>query len=173
MGDDLEHRLGQLESRVDSLGNIAVDNDGEIEDLQHELREARDTHNDRIAELEHEVRQLTQSIGFIKQAAAAEASSTEAKAALALQTLVNKARSNGGSSELDWQGIQTALNGEIDRTRTYDVMRRMDSAADVVTFVKEGKNAARNTRVELRMDEGETYHTQLGGQTVAVTMEEV
>jgi len=173
VSDDLAEQVADLERRLESLSDVAIDNDGEIERLGRELDGLRAQHSDRLDTIEHELKQLNQSVGFINQAAAAEASSVEAQAALALQTLVNKARSNGGAASLDWEGVQDALNGEIHRTKTYDVMRTLDTACDAAEHIEEDRNADRNTRIELRMDHGETYYTELGGQTVAVTMEEV
>lgn len=173
MSSDIAERFDRLESRVDTLSELLVDNDGELEELEREVAGLRQSYEQRIADLEHEVTKLNQSLGLIEQAAAAEASSTEARAAICLQTLVNKAQSNGGRATMDAGGVLDALNGNCPRPVAYDVLRAVARACDATTFVKEDAAADRNTRVELEMEHGETHFAEIGGQVVSVSLEEV
>lgn len=173
MSDDVSERFDALESRLDTMSSLVVENDGEIEELQREVSGLRKEYQERMKAVEREIQTLNQSLGFVKQAAAAESSSTEARAALCLQTLVDNAKTNGGNARMDYNGIVNALQGEVHRTTAYDIMREMDRCCSAVTFHEEESYAEKNTRVELRLDGDESVVAQIAGQVVSVDTEGV
>jgi hypothetical protein len=173
MTDDIADRLDRLESRLDSLSEMAVANDGDIEEIDRQLGGLRQDYDSRLDQLEQSVERLTQSIGFVEQAVAAEASDTEARAAICLETLVTEAQRNGGNAMMDADGVSKALDGEINRSSTYDILRKMNTVCEAVRFVKEDRNADRNTRVELRLDETDSVVSVVAGRRVELTRSEV
>jgi C4-dicarboxylate-specific signal transduction histidine kinase len=51
MSDDIADRLETVETRLETLSNVAVENDAEIEDVQREVAGLREDYDDRISAL--------------------------------------------------------------------------------------------------------------------------
>lgn len=168
MSGDISDRLEDVERRLETLSDVAVDNDAEIEEVQREVSGLRQDYDDRISTLERELEQVSQSLAFVEQAAAAEASSQEARAALCLQTLVNKAQNNGGVASMDYDGVLDALQGEPHRSTAYDIMETMARSCPAATHITEDRGADRNTRVELRTDSDDPIVSTIAGHRITV-----
>jgi archaellum component FlaC len=152
--DEITDRIDGIEQRVDHLSEMAVANDGELEELQREVAGLRQDYEERLQAVEESVERLTQSIGFIEQAQAADASSVEARAAVCIQTLVNKAASNNGKATMDAEGVNDALGGGVNRASRYDVLEAIPGHCEAAEYIHEDRSSDRNCRVELRMDSG-------------------
>lgn len=152
--DDITEQLDRIEQRLDSLSEMAVANDGEIEELEREVGGLRQDHEERLQAVENSVERLTQSLGFIEQTQAADASSVEARAAACIQTLVNKAERNNGKATLDAEGVNDALGGGVNRASRYDVLKAIPEHCEAAEYIHEDRSSNRNCRVELRMDDG-------------------
>lgn len=159
--------------------------DEEIEQLRKELRDVRHTAefaveiakdaenvvqdlSDRVDQLEAENDELRQRLekhedsdAFLQNAQKKGASTGVQRSAIILQTLAMRARGRGSSrSEMTADGCETALNavGEsVDRTSTYDILRRaarLIDDDDTVWFQKEPRSAQKPSRLIMDLSDG-------------------
>jgi chromosome segregation ATPase len=154
MTDEIQDRLARVESRLDSLSEVAVSNDGEIEELQREVAGLRQDYGERLRGVEEAIERLDHSLAFIEQTQAADASSREARVAVCIQTIVNKAEQNAGKATLDAAGVNDALGGDVNRASRYEVLKAIPEHCEAAEYIHEDRSSDRNCRVELRMDDG-------------------
>lgn len=150
MTDD---RLDEIEDRLDGLSDLAIANDGDIEQLQNEIASLRTEISELRADL-NEVKDLAELLAPEEDTR----KSKEQRAALALATMHRIASNNStGIHAMDANGVMEANNGEIGRSFAYEVLQAIPDVANdtnVCWFVKESRNSADNTRVVLDLTEG-------------------
>lgn len=152
--------LEQLESRLESLGDLAIDNADDIEKLQNEISSLRTE----IAGLRQELNEVHDMAELLTPEQDTRKSKQQ-RAALALSTMHRIASNTDGTHALDANGVMEANNGEIGRSFAYDVLKEIPRVADnlsVCWLVEEPRNSAQNTRVILDLTEG-TIPASAGG----------
>lgn len=147
-----EDRLDDLESRVATLGDLAIANDGDIESLEAE-----------VASLREEIQALREDLADVQDLAELltpgedTQMSKEQRAALALATMYKTAMGGNGVATMDAGDVQTANQGEIKRAWAFEVMEAIPALVDdedVCWIIREERNAPDNTRVVLDLSEG-------------------
>lgn len=148
MTDALDERVEEVESRIGSLSELAIANDGDIEALEQEvgsLRQEIDALRSDLAEIQ-DIYQMLQPEEDTRK-------TKEQRAAITLASLYRKAENaRTDTAALDAAGVATANNEEIKRSYGAEVMEAVPELVgdrDVCWIIREERNAPDNTRVVL------------------------
>lgn len=152
-GPPLEKVAADAEAALDLLQTQR----GRIDELEAIIEEQRDI----IAEISGRVDKLENETELVRNVGENSTPKPEVRAAVYVETLVNKARSNPNRdrAELDASGAVNAVNGNVDRTQMYgetgDFHRTVELVGneDVLKLVKEPRGAAKNTRLVLNLED--------------------
>jgi hypothetical protein len=156
-------RLDDHEESFQALREIAISNDGEIEELDDRIDRVEEIVFSELEDLRQRVIELEDDTRMFNPEPEA-ATSTQSRAALVLKNLANEAET-GGIAARDYHGVIAANNGEIRRSRAMQIMREVpDIVGDetVCYVVEEARNEEQNTRVVLDLREG-TIPATAGG----------
>lgn len=155
---EVREYIEQLEAKVEDLeGRVVTQRQGltRANDIIRERGDVIDDLAQRVTDLEErtDLQSQTQNAGALK---------VEERAAICIQTLVNKAqkrqqRGERASASMDYNGADDALGGTLDRRQLLDALKRADSIidGDVVRFKKEKRSAQRNSRLIVDLEAGQ------------------
>lgn len=143
----------ELEQRLDSVVNIAVGNDEEIEDLREEIRDLRLE----VKHLREEMADVQDQTDMLKNVRKAAASSREEKVAIVLMNIREKASKNG-VARMEPEDIINTLQNQVERTSTYGIMdaaERMVDDKDILYVDRYDRHDDRNTCLVMDRSEGD------------------
>lgn len=175
MTDDCQERLEALEEAVDELTtqNTILENrlDGQQDQIEA-LETALEDEREERRRLEEEVEALRQEVSTIEDRTdlfervnRGASLKPDERAAVILQTLYAKANRNGGSASIDVNGAVDALGGDVDRTLMYSTFEKAEQLVDdtdIVEYKQEDRSSSKNSRLILRLENGEPPATVAG-----------
>lgn len=149
---DGDHRLDQLESRIDSLAGLVAEHDEELEQKDARIQDLRNENEVLRRKLE-KIEDDTSMLGDIRQGNASE---RERRMAVILLTLRNDALQSGSVVTMDAKACHDAINRAGARSSMYGLMEDLAEMAesDSVRFVRESRSSSRNTRLEMDKSRG-------------------
>lgn len=148
-----DDRLDAFEQRLDSIANIAVENDEEITELREENQSLR-------LELKHlreELADVQDQTDMLKNVRKAAASSREEKVAIVLMNIREKAQQHG-EGRMDPEDIVNTLQNQIERTTAYSIMDaavEMVEDKDILYVDRYDRHDDRNTALVMDRAEGD------------------
>ncbi len=159
--DQLRERVEELEAAVERLSNefdvamqVARNATDEADELADELAHERQ----RRKEMEQELEKLTDDRELLNTVRRNAAGDRQAQAAICIQSLARQARKSANNrASMDANACQDTLQGNIDRTNTYDVFEEAEELVqdtDVVWYQKESRSSKKNSRLIVNLDGG-------------------
>ena len=174
--EELVKEIGRVEDGADEayeIGYRALKRSNEFRDELVAIREEIEDVREENRMLREEVRELEHRTSLLKNMAASTANIVERRAAVLIQTLYNEAahrkRSNNEQARprasMDYRKVETALGGGLSREQIYRAMERAEEIVEtdgVVTYIKQSRSDAKNTRLELDLSEADRVETDQG-----------
>jgi len=161
-GDALRERVEELEAAVERLSNefdVAIQVARNASDEADELAEELAHERQRRKELESELEKITDDRELLNTVRRNAAGDRSAQAAICIQSLTRQARRNAKNrASMDAEGCLDTLQGNIDRTNTYDVFERAEELVEnteVVWYQKEDRSSKKNSRLIVNLDGGD------------------
>lgn len=157
----LRQRVEELEAAVERLGNefeVAMQVARNATDDADELAEKLSHERQRRKEIEKELEKVTDDRELLNTVRRNAAGDRQAQAAICIQSLTRQARKNANNrASMDANGCQDTLQGNIDRTNTYDVFEEAEQLVEdteVVWYQKESRSSKKNSRLIVNLDGG-------------------
>lgn len=154
----------EIREYIEKLASEVEDLEGRVATQRHGLQRAHEKieeRNEVIDGLIQRVADLEERTDLQSQTRNAGALKVEERAAVCIQTLVNKAqkrkqRGEKAAASMDYNGADDALGGTLDRRQLLDALKRADRIVegDVVRFKKEKRSAKRNSRLIVDLTAG-------------------
>ena len=154
----------EVREYIEQLENAIDDLEARIATQRHGLQRAHEKINERdevIDDLVQRMTDLEERTDLQSHTQNAGALKVEERAAVCIQTLVNKAqkrqqRGEKPAASMDYNGADDALGGTLDRRQLLDALKRADTIVqgDVVRFKKEKRSAQRNSRLIVDLTAG-------------------
>lgn len=157
--DTLENRLDGLNELLDLQDDIIEQQETKIAELQQTVDRLSDEFEQYQRQVEATLGELNQRTDLLKDANAANASTSELRAAKLVQKLADKAeRKNTDREWLDQEEAWSTLNYEPHRTSVYDIFRKAESLVgrpDVLYYASEKKGSQKPSRLVFDRSAGE------------------